>query len=178
MLNAQGDIVNGDKGTIQMTSIDQYNIAAELAGGKYGKYISTDGEALITLSKKGRTCTYAPVDTGFANKLCKELFCKSMKVPDSQNSLVRAKFLNGHVYVPFGQFGCDIPSYLIKSITKAKKGIYKVKAEIGLRYADPFYVGGVKEKYDRIGYTVVTLKKDNKAKHGYKVVKCSYRMLR
>lgn len=161
-----------------MTSIDRYNIATELAGGKYGKYISTDGEALISLLKKGRSCTYVPVDTGFANKLCKELFCKSMKEPDSQNSLVRAKFLNGHVYVPFGQFGESFPSYSIKSITKVKKGIYKVKAENGFRVPDAFLDGEFGKIYDRIGYTVVTLKKDNKAKHGYKVVKCSYRMLR
>lgn len=171
-LYAQGDIDKGDKNTVQMTYIDRFNIAAKLTGCKYNKYSSSNDKDSIVILDSGHYASYYPVDIAFANELYVELFHKPMQIPDSQNTLVRAKFFNGNVYVRAGEFGESYPSYSIKSITKVKKGVYKVKAENRFRIIDP--EDG--KKYNRIGYTWVILKKDKKAEHGYKVVKCSYRM--
>lgn len=172
-LYAQRDIGDGDKGALRMTYIDRYNIATELAGCKYSKYIGGEEEGMLLL-ENGNYAYYCPVDISFANDLYVELFHKPMQGVDSQNDLVRAKFQNGYVYVGFGEFGESYPSYSIKGITKVKKGVCKVKAENRFRFMDP----KDEKKYERVGYTWVTLKKDKKAKHGYKVVKCSYRMFR
>lgn len=173
-LYAHGHIDEGDKGTMQMTYIDRFNIATELAGGKYGKYSSSYEKDGISLLENGNYSSYCPVNTAFANQLYRALFHKQMQVPDSRNTLVRAKFINGYTYVGFGEFGDSYPSYSIKGITKVKKGVYKVKAENRFHIIDP----DDGKKYNRIGYTWVTLKKDKKAEYGYKVVKCSYRMFR
>lgn len=54
----------------------------------------------------------------------------------------------------FGEFGDSYPSYSIKSITKVKKGVYKVKAENRFYNIDP--EDG--KKYDRIWVYVGHLK--------------------
>lgn len=171
-LYAQNDIDKEDKGMMQMNYIDRYNVAMELTGCKYRKYTADPDKDGMLVLENGNYASYCPVDIAFANELYVKLFHKSMQAPDKENILVRPKFKNGYVYVGFGEFGDAYPSYSIKRITKVKKGVYKVKAENRFHIFDP--EDG--KKYNRIGYTWVTLKKDKKAMHGYKVVKCSYRM--
>jgi len=166
-LYSSGDIKEGDTGRIQMNYVDRFNIATILTGRKYNKYLSYDG---IEVMENGSY--YCPIDKSFAHDLYAKLFRKSTYWPDDRNRHVMAKRLNGNIYIAFGEFGQSYPSYSIKAITKIKKGTFKVKAENKYELYEP--KNG--KKFNRIGYTWVTLKKDKKAKYGYKVVKCSYKM--
>lgn len=173
-LYAKGDIDEGDKGMMQMNYIDRYNIAMELTGYKYREYIDDSDEEGMLVLENGNYVLYYPIDSAFANELYVKLFHKPMQSPDRENTLVKAKSLNGYIYVNMGEFGNFYPAYSMKSITKVKKGVYKVKTENRFRMID----SEDGKKYSCIGHTWVTLKKDKKAEYGYRVVKCSYRMFR
>ncbi len=162
-LYCMDDYKKNKKVAIKMDVPHKFDIAGTLADCKYNKI---NYEDQLEDFSGGRVL--ARLDMNFTSKLYKKLFRTKLVRPKLKKNSASLVCIDGMYYASLGDFGLAGPAYRIEKITKKGRGSYLINAKNLLRGEG---------KTLAVGTTWITVKKDKKASYGYKIVKCSYKII-